>query len=93
MVLQSTEGDHTYLFFVNDSLSFCLATIEECKELLRLLRIYEMSMGQQLNWDKTLLFFSRNTQADIQERIKRLFSTEIIKQHEKYLGLPSLVGR
>ena len=88
------RGPHlSHLFFADDSLSFCQAIIEECEELLRLLQIYEMSTGQQLNWDKTLLFCSRNTQANIQERIKQLFGAKIIKQHEKYLGLPSLIGR
>ena len=55
--------------------------------------MYEASTGQQLNREKTTLFFSRNTHLDTQESIKQLFRAEVIKQHEKYLGLPSLVGR
>ena len=55
--------------------------------------MYEASTGQQLNREKTTLFFSRNTHPDTQESIKQLFRAEVIKQHEKYLGLPSLVGR
>ena len=82
-----------HLFFANDSLLFCQATIEECEELLRLLQVYELSTGQQLNREKTALFFSRNTPSDTQNRIKEMFGAEVIKQHEKYLGLPSLVGR
>ena len=30
---------------------------------------------------------------EIQEDIKHRFGADIIRQHEKYLGLPSLVGR
>ena len=30
---------------------------------------------------------------DIQEIIKERFGAQVIKHHEKYLGLPSLVGR
>ena len=55
--------------------------------------MYEASTGQQLNREKTTLFFSRNTYPDTQESIKQLFRAEVIKQHEKYLGLPSLVGK
>ena len=55
--------------------------------------MYEASTGQQLNREKTALFFSRNTHPGIQESIKQLFGAEVIMQHEKYLGLPSLVGR
>ena len=49
--------------------------------------------GQQLNRNKTTLFFSRNTPRPIQEEIQRRFGALVIWQHEKYLGLPSLVGQ
>ena len=39
------------------------------------------------------LFFSHNATSDIQEDIKQRLGAEVIKQHETYLGLPSLVGR
>ena len=54
---------------------------------------YEHASGQKINRDKTALFFSHNTTPDIQEDIKQRFGAEVIKQHETYLGLPSLVGR
>ena len=54
---------------------------------------YEQASGQQLNWAKTSLFFSKNTPSEVQEEIKNRFGAQLIKQHEKYLGLPSLVGR
>ena len=46
-----------------------------------------------MNRAKTSLFFSSNTPGDIKEEIKKRFGAQVIKQHEKYLGLPSLVGR
>lgn len=42
---------------------------------------------------KSSLFFSWNTPQDIQDDIKNMFGAEVIQQHEKYLGLPSLVGK
>ena len=42
---------------------------------------------------KTSLFFSPNTLEEIQEYLKHSFGADIIPQHEKYLGFPSLVGR
>ena len=39
------------------------------------------------------MFFSSNTSRDVQEEIKNRFGAQIIKQHEKYLGLPSLVWK
>ena len=46
-----------------------------------------------MNRAKASLFFSSNTPGDIKEEIKKRFGAQVIKQHEKYLGLPSLVGR
>ena len=83
----------SHLLFADDSLMFCQATSDDCDELMQLIQVYESSTGQQLNKEKTSLFFSRNTLMDTQESIKQMFGAEIIKQHEKYLGLPSLVWR
>ena len=80
-------------FFADDSLIFCKATIGECDALQRILKVYEEATGQQLNRAKTLLYFSSNTARENQEEIKARFGAQVIKQHEKYLGLPSLVGR
>ena len=78
---------------MDDSLIFCRATKEECSTSISILEKYEQASGQQLNREKTSLFFSRNTPQEVQEDIKSHFGAEIIKQHEKYLGLPSLVGK
>lgn len=53
----------THLFFVNDSLIFYQATLEECTELECIFSLYEAVSSQQLNKNKTTLFFSKNTQA------------------------------
>ena len=83
----------SHLFFADDSLLFYQATSAECEKLMRVLQVYELSTSQQLNWKNTSLFFSSNTPPHTQEHIKQLFEAEVIKQHEIYLGLPSLVGR
>ena len=54
---------------------------------------YEIALGQQLNREKTTLFFSSNTPQDIEDNIKHTFGAEVIHQHETYLGLPSLIGK
>ena len=79
-------------FFADNSLIFYKASLEECDSLQMVLHIYENASGQQLNQAKTSLFFSSNTQKEIQEEIKNKFGAQVIKQHEKYLGLLSLAG-
>ena len=79
------------LFFTDDSLIFCKVSLEECDALQKVLQVYKRALGQQLNKVKTSLFLSSNTPFTIKEEIKRRFGVQVIKQHEKYVGLPSLV--
>ncbi len=83
----------THLFFADDSLLFCKATSEECNKIQNILSSYERASGQQLNRAKTTLFFSSNTSRERQEELKNLLGVPAIRQYEKYLGLPSFVGR
>lgn len=97
-VLQGVAVCHSgsklpHLFFANDSLIFCKASLPKCDALQQILKVYEQALGQQLNRAKTSLFFNRNTPYEIQEEIKQRFGAQVIKQHEKYLSLPSLVGK
>ena len=83
----------THLFFADDSLLFCRASNEECNRIQNILITYEQALGQQLNREKTTLFFSKSTSRERQEEIKNLLGVPAIRQYEKYLGLPSFVGR
>ena len=58
-----------------------------------MLLFYELASRQQLNRAKTSLYFSSNTAREVHEDIKARFGAQVIKPHEKYLGLLSLVGR
>ena len=93
-VAASVKGPKvSHLFFANDSIIFRQATREDAIEIQRLLQVYEASSGQQLNKNKTSLFFSPNTDDGIREDVKTRFGADVIKPHESYLRLPSLVGR
>ena len=39
----------SHLFFADNSLIFCKASLEECNSLQRILIVYEQAFGQQLN--------------------------------------------
>ena len=83
----------THLFFADDSLLFTKATTTACEKILSILRQYEEASGQQVNRDKTTIFFSKATPLASQSAIKDLLNVPIIRQYERYLGLPSLIGR
>ena len=82
-----------HLFFADDSLIFCRASLEECDSLQRIFQVYEAASGQQLNRTKTSLFFNSNTDRSVKEEIKNRFGAQVIQKSQKYLGLPLMVGR
>ena len=83
----------THLFFANDSLLFCRASYEDCNNILKLLAKYESLSRQKINKDKTTIFFSKSTAEEAKANIKNLLQLQEVKSYEKYLGLPSFVGR
>ena len=83
----------THLFFADDCLLFCRSTLEECEKIQQILAYYEEASGQVINRDQTTLFFSKNTSEQSQEVIKNSLNVLAIQHYEKYLGLPSFIGR
>ena len=60
---------------------------------MEILQQYEVASGQQINWEKTQLFFSSNSDPLMQENIMNLLGVSAAAHYEKYLGLPSFVGK
>ena len=83
----------THMLFADDSIVFCRATKEECDRVVKVLMDYERDSGQKLNKEKTSIFFSKNTSREVKEYVKERFEASVCQHHEKYLGLPPLVGR
>lgn len=83
----------THLFFADDSLIFYKASLVECQKIQDLLDCYERASDQKLNRIKTGLFFSKSTPSNILDQIKSSLGVQGIKQFERYLCLPSLVGK
>nr|XP_023887877.1 uncharacterized protein LOC112000001 [Quercus suber] len=83
----------SHLFFADDSLLFCRANSQEVSSIMEILKQYEEASRQQINRGKTQLFFSPNTDPHLQEEIKTLLGVAATTNYEKYLGLPSFVGK
>ena len=60
---------------------------------MEVLQIYEVGSGQQLNKAKTIVFISKSTNEESRQLIKDCLGVEEIWSYEKYLGLPSFMGR
>ena len=72
---------------------FCRATIEECQKVLEILEEFERVSGQRVNRSKIALFFSTFIAARTKRSIKLALGVPKCMQYERYLGLPSFVGK
>ena len=83
----------SYLFFVDDSLLFCKAIDRECQKLVEILELYEAVSGQKVNMDKSSIFFSHNNPQERRSEVIGILGPMQDTRHNKYLGLPSIIGR
>ncbi|XP_075636614.1 uncharacterized protein LOC142608835 [Castanea sativa] len=58
-----------------------------------ILALYEQASGQQLNKEKTTIFFSKAVNEDTKSEITSFLGVPEVKEYEKYLGLSTVVGR
>lgn len=77
--------------FVNDSLIFIRASIEDCLYLKKEFDHY--ASGQLFSYDKSSMFFNTNTNNGVISAINNIFQLNVVSKHEKYLRLLSTVGR
>ena len=83
----------THLFFADDSLLFCKASIQECQKLMAILDLYEATSGQKINEDKSSISFSQNTPSDLKAEVLEVMGPMKDSKHYMYLGLPSIICR
>ena len=74
-----------HLLFVDDSLLSCRSTSKECQKIMDILGTYEKCLGQQINKNKTTIFFSKSTSEDRRNEIKDALGIMEIKQYEMYM--------
>ena len=67
--------------------------MEDVRKIQEILGKYEVALGQKINSDKTTLFFSKNVSDSSKELVKNLLVVPEIREYEKYLGFPAVVGR
>jgi hypothetical protein len=61
-----------HLFFADDSLLFCKATVHDWQVLSGFLELYEGALGQRLNKDKTVILYSKNTAHEVKLELSRV---------------------
>jgi hypothetical protein len=81
------------LFFADDCFLFCRANIFEANHIMGILRLYAEASRQEINMNKSEVFFSRNISRSAQEDLSKIMGVCHVLGMGTYLGLPSMVGR
>lgn len=82
-----------HLLFADDSLIFINAKIQSCTRLNEILRIYSQCSGQSVHKGKSAIYFSPNTPEQRRIHVKQMLGITNEAFSERYLGLPTAVGR
>ena len=83
----------SHLLFMDDSLIFCKANIEQATVVKTLLNCYERASGQKVNCDKSNSYFTKGRPQACRARIMDVLGFLEASSFEKYLGLPTYIGR
>ncbi|GMI90334.1 hypothetical protein HRI_002702700 [Hibiscus trionum] len=82
-----------HLLFADDCILFGGASVEGASNMKGLLQNFGNASGQRVNFGKSLVFFSSNVDLSLREQIGMLLGVRVSLNPEKYLGLPTMVGR
>ncbi|KAF7829488.1 reverse transcriptase [Senna tora] len=83
----------SHCFFADDSLLFLNASKGDCVVVAEILKFYCEASGQDMNLDKSNLFYSKNTPLEVKEDICETLGIKEASNPGKYLGLPTLWER
>ncbi|KAH1130140.1 hypothetical protein J1N35_001518 [Gossypium stocksii] len=83
----------SHLLFADDCILFGEATIGGARMLKDILKIYESCSGQCVNFNKSVIFYSSNTMEGVKYVISKEMGVRSSTNMEKYLGLPSVMGK
>ena len=83
----------SHLFFVDDLLLFAEATEEQIKIILDRLDSFCTIASQKVSLNKSSIAFSTDVDAEVAVRIADISKIPVVPKLDKYLGIPSIMGR
>ncbi|PHT67586.1 hypothetical protein T459_27073 [Capsicum annuum] len=94
MVLKSElKHDLFHIYLPGDALYLFKGAKEEATTIRQCLEISQATFGQQINFRKSDIFFSCNTNASVKKEITEILHVKEVDTPGEYLGLPAVVGR
>ena len=82
-----------HLLFADDSLIFLGANLQSAQRLNEILQIYAECSRQAVNKTKSSIYFSPNASQPVRDIVKQELGIHSEAFTERYLGLPTAVGR
>ncbi|XP_026419525.1 uncharacterized protein LOC113315464 [Papaver somniferum] len=77
-----------HLLFADDCMIFCKANLTEAQNIMDILHIFGSSSGKLINYTKSEVFFSKNTNPSLIPQISSTMGVQILQLDDKYLGSP-----
>lgn len=81
------------ILFADDTLLFAKATRSEASHLLDIIKAYSSASSQCINFFKSHVYFSRLIPLPLKWKILQIFHMREMLYNDKYLGLPTILGR
>ncbi|ONH90480.1 hypothetical protein PRUPE_8G056500 [Prunus persica] len=74
-----------------DLIMECVTTVTY--SIINLLTTYEKAAGQRINFENSTMAFGPNSNIQLQSDMQLILGIPLVQFHEKYLGLPMVVGQ
>ena len=83
----------SHLPFADDTIFFCTIEENQARAIQELIGRYERALGQQVNFSKTNVSFSKGVRPEKRTLITHCLDIREVLSHKKYFGPPTAVGR
>lgn len=82
----------SHLLFEDDCLLYASDSHVECAQMSDVLKVYQRASRQMINFSNSVVCFSKNIKWEDQVYFARALGVSKVDHHDKYLGLPTVVG-
>ncbi|KAL0337594.1 UNVERIFIED_CONTAM: hypothetical protein Scaly_2034500 [Sesamum calycinum] len=87
------EHREFHIFFSQMTPDLLSSHVDAALCILEVLDIFGRAAGQEINFTKSSVVFSRNTVASLRDEIQGILNIRVEGRHDLYLGLLSVVGK
>lgn len=81
----------SHMLFADDCYIFCKVNMDSASHVLNLLKVFEKASGQQINKDKSSVFYIQNCSAQTRQEICDHLQISEANDNSLYLGLPNMI--